>query len=344
MLHSGRAPARRTCSNNAMSPSLRTLVADRGDAGVRLDRVLRRHLADVQMATRTRVQAWIAGGCVTVNGRPVQRVAARAALGDRVCVTIPDAMPRLAMRGEDLGLDVLYEDDSFIAINKPAGMVVHPAFKHPTGTLMNALLGRARRWTSGQRPSIVGRLDKLTSGIVIAAKTREVHASLQATLHGDGERSKIYLALVYGRVKVARGAIDLRLALDRRDRRRVVASADTGAHSVTTFERRARVAAPRTGLALLQCALVTGRRHQIRAHLQARGWPIVGDAVYGEPRWRDVEDPMLSAALRAFPRQALHAAHVSFVHPITRRVMAIDAPLPADFASLLEIAGLQRDA
>src|SRR5262252_5604400 len=323
MRHSGRAPGRRTCSNNAMSPSLRTLVADRGDAGVRLDRVLRRHLADVQTATRTRVQAWIAGGCVTVNGRPVQRVAARAALGDRVSVTIPDAMPRLAMRGEDLALDVLYEDDSFIAINKPAGMVVHPAFKHPTGTLMNALLGRARRWTSGQRPSIVGRLDKLTSGIVVAAKTREVHASLQATLHGDGERSKIYLALVYGRVNVARGVIDLRLALDRRDRR--------------------RVAAPRAGLALLQCALVTGRRHQIRAHLQARGWPIVGDPVYGEPRWRDVEDPMLSAALRAFPRQALHAAHVSLVHPITRRGVATGAPLPADFASLLDTAGLRRD-
>ncbi|HJZ71837.1 MAG TPA: RluA family pseudouridine synthase [Vicinamibacterales bacterium] len=325
-----------------MSPSLRTLVADRGDAGVRLDRVLRRHLADVQAATRTRVQAWIAGGCVTVNGRPVQRVAARAALGDLVSVAIPDALPRRAMRGEDLPLDVLYEDDACIAINKPAGMVVHPAFKHPTGTLMNALLGRAREWGSGRRPSIVGRLDKLTSGIVIAAKTRDAHALLQQALHAGGERSKIYLALVYGRVNLARGAIDLRLALDRRDRRRVVASADTGAHSVTTFERLARVAAPRTGLALLQCALVTGRRHQIRAHLQARGWPIVGDPAYGEPRWRDVEDPMLSAALRAFPRQALHASHVSFVHPISGRLVEIDAPLPADFASLLEAAGFRR--
>src|SRR5215470_14159731 len=111
-----------------MSPSVRTLVADRGDAGVRLDRVLRRHLADVPAATRTRVQAWIAGGCVTVNGRPVLRVAARAALG------------------EDVALDVLYEDDYLVAVDKPAGMVVHPAFRHPAGTLMNALVGRARTW------------------------------------------------------------------------------------------------------------------------------------------------------------------------------------------------------
>src|SRR5215468_8100344 len=196
MAHSGRAAGRRTCSNNAMSTSLRTLVADRGDAGVRLDRVLRRHLADLQTATRTRVQQWIAGGRVTVNGRPVQRVAARAALGDLVCVAIPDAVPRRAMRGEELALDVLYEDDSFIAINKPAGMVVHPAFKHPTGTLMNALLGRAQQWPSGQRPSIVGRLDKLTSGIVIAAKTRGMHAALQQAVHAGGERAKVYLALV----------------------------------------------------------------------------------------------------------------------------------------------------
>jgi 23S rRNA pseudouridine1911/1915/1917 synthase len=322
-----------------MSSSLRTLVADRGDAGVRLDRVLRRHLTDVRAATRTRVQAWIAAGCVTVNGRTVRRVAARAALGDRLDVAIPEATPRRTMGGEDVALEVLYEDDWLVAINKPAGMVVHPAFKHPTGTLMNALIARARDWTSGQRPSIVGRLDKLTSGIVIAAKSREAHAALQTALQADGGRTKTYLALVYGRVNVARGTIDLRLAFDWHDRRRVVASADAGAHSVTAFERLARVAAPRAGLTLLRCGLVTGRRHQIRAHLQARGWPIVGDPVYGPPRWGDVENPLLAAALRAFPRQALHAAQVSFVHPISGRAVTIEAPLPADFAALLETAG-----
>jgi 23S rRNA pseudouridine1911/1915/1917 synthase len=322
-----------------MSPLLRTLVADRGDAGVRLDRVVRRHLTDVPAATRTRVQAWIADGRVTINGLTVRRAAARTALGDRVSVSIPDAAPRRAMRGEDAPLAVVYEDAHLIAIDKPAGVVVHPTYRHPAGTVMNALLGRARQWPDGQRPSIVGRLDKLTSGIVVVAKTREVHAALQRALHADRRKAKTYLALVYGRVSVARGTIDLRLALDRRDRRRVVASADAGAHSITTFERLARVPAPHAGLALLRCTLGTGRRHQIRAHLQARGWPIVGDPVYGEPRWTAVEDPLLSAALHAFPRQALHAAHVSFVHPVTGAMVEIDAPLPADFAALLRTVG-----
>jgi 23S rRNA pseudouridine1911/1915/1917 synthase len=298
--------------------------------------VLRRHLADVPAATRTRVQSWIAGGCVTVNGHPVQRVATRAALGDQVSVTIPDAPPRRVMRGEDAALAILYEDDHLIAVDKPAGLVVHPTFKHPIGTLMNALLGHARTWAVGQRPSIVGRLDKQTSGVVLAAKTRAVHAALQRA-----EIRKIYLAVVYGRVPVRRGTIDLRIALDSRDRRRVVASAEVGAASVTRFERLARVPAPRAGLALLRCTLETGRRHQIRAHLQAHGWPIVGDPVYGEPRWNRIVDPLLAASLRAFPRQALHAADLSFVHPVTGATTRIDAPLPADFALLLETAGLR---
>ena len=321
-----------------MSPSQRTVIADRGDAGIRLDRVLQRHLTDIRAATRTRVQAWITGGCVTVNGRTVHRVATRAALGDCVSVTIPDAPPRRVMRGEDVAVAVLYEDDHVVAVDKPAGLVVHPTFKHPAGTLMNALLGRAGAWPAAQRPSIVGRLDKLTSGVVLAAKTRDVHAALQRAA-----MQKIYLAVVYGRVP-ARGTIDLRLALDSRDRRRVVASTNVGAASVTRFERIARAPAPRAGLALLRCALETGRRHQIRAHLQARGWPIVGDAVYGEPRWTRVDDPLLAATLRAFPRQALHAAHLSFTHPITGTSIAIDAPLPNDFAALIETAGFTPEA
>src|SRR5260221_4079324 len=171
-----------------MSPSLRTLVADRGDAGVRLDLVLRRHLTGVDAATRTRVQAWIEGGLVTVNGAPVRRVAARTALGDIVAVVLPDPKPRRAMAAEDVALDILYEDDHLLALNKPAGIVVHPAYKHPTGTLMNALLWRARTWPAGGRPSIVGRLDKLTSGIVLVAKTAAVHAALQRAMRSDAGR------------------------------------------------------------------------------------------------------------------------------------------------------------
>ena len=156
--------------------------------------------------------------------------------------------------------------------------------------------------------------------------------------------------MVYGRVKAARGEIDLRLAHDRTDRRKIAASATVGAASLTRFERLASVAAPRVGLSLLRCRLVTGRRHQIRVHLAARGWPIVGDPVYGEPalspvegpRWSRIVDVELAATLRGFPRQALHASRVAFIHPVTRERVVIEAPLPEDFEDLLGVTELGR--
>jgi 23S rRNA pseudouridine1911/1915/1917 synthase len=321
----------------------RVLTADRGDAGRRLDLVLRRHLADVNEATRTRVQTWIENGQVTVNGAAVRRVAARAAFGDVVSIQLPEPAPRTKMGAEQIGLDILYEDDHLLAVNKPAGLVVHPTFKHATGTLMNALLGYARNWPSSQRPSIVGRLDKLTSGIVVVARSADAHAKLQRALTPTAVSThceKQYLAVVYGRVKARRGAIDLRLAHSAADRRRIVASTISGVASLTRFERVAQVAAPRVGLSLLRCNLVTGRRHQIRVHLAARGWPIVGDAAYGETHWSRIVDVALAAALRTFPRQALHASRVAFIHPVTRGRVVIEAPLPRDFECLVAAAGL----
>ena len=323
-----------------MVPFPRLLTADRGDAGRRLDLVIRRHLTDIDAATRTRVQAWIERGLVTVNGTPVRRVSSRIALGDVVAVAIPAASPRPAMAAERVSLHILYEDDHLLALNKPAGIVVHPTYMHTTGTIMNALLWHARAWPAPQRPSLLGRLDKLTSGIVVVAKTAAVHAALQRS----ADRSeKDYLAVVYGRVNVARGEIDLRLGRDVSDRRRVVASApDTmrGASSLTTFERIARVPATHAGLSLLRCRLVTGRTHQIRVHLAARGWPIVGDPTYGEPRWSRIDDPALAATLRAFPRQALHAWRVALTHPITGERLQIEAPVPLDISELLTASGL----
>ncbi|MGH9143289.1 MAG: RluA family pseudouridine synthase [Vicinamibacterales bacterium] len=322
-----------------MPQTSRLLTADRGDHGLRLDLVLRRHLADVRRATRTRVQRWIEDGRVSVNGRPVRRVSARIAVGDLVAISLPDDAPRTAMAAEDARLDVIFEDDHLIAIDKPAGLVVHPTYRHSTGTLMNALLSIARKWPSPQRPSLVSRLDKLTSGIVVVAKNAASHAALQrAMASNDGEKD--YLAVVYGRVNVARGEIDLRLARDRGDRRRVSASATIGAESLTRFVRLARVAAPRAGLSLLRCRLATGRTHQIRVHLAARGWPLVGDPTYGEPRWTRVDDPQLAATLRAFPRQALHAWRVAFTHPVTHARLTLEAPLPPDLAALLNVAKL----
>ena len=319
-----------------MAQLLRTLIADRSDAGQRLDLVLRRHLADVDAATRTRVQAWIESGQVTVNGVVVRRVATRTAFGDVVTVVLPATPPRHAMAAEDVRLDILHEDDYCLAVNKPAGVVVHPAHKNRDGTVMNALLWHARHWPRSERPSLVGRLDKLTSGIVVVAKTAAIHAALQRAMAAN-RSEKDYLAVVYGRVNVARGEIDLRLGHDPNDRRRIVASATVGAPSLTLFERLARVDA---GLSLLRCRLVTGRTHQIRVHLAARGWPLVGDPTYGEPRWSSIADSALAAALSSFPRQALHAWRVALTHPVTHQRLLLEAPIPRDFEGLLAATGL----
>ena len=298
--------------------------------------MLRRHLTDLRAATRTKVQAWIERGLVTVNGHEVRRAAARAAFGDTIEVALPVGPPPPAP--ERAELDVLYEDAHLLAVNKPPGLVVHPTHRHAAGTLLNALLWHAREWPSGQRPSLIGRLDKHTSGIVLVAKTAAMHTALQRCL-ADVRSKKEYLAVVYGRVARVRGTIGMRLRRDPFDRRRVVASATLGAESLTRYERVARVAAPKAGLALLRCTLVTGRTHQIRVHLAASGWPIVGDPVYGEPRWAAVVGP-LHKHLETFPRQALHAWRLTFAHPATGAAVEIEATLPDDMARLLVAAGL----
>jgi 23S rRNA pseudouridine1911/1915/1917 synthase len=235
-------------------------------------------------------------------------------------------------------LSILYEDDYLLVLNKPAGAVVHPAYKNPDGTVLDALRTYAERWPAGYRPSLVGRLDKPTSGLLVVAKTSDAHAALQRTLASSASE-KDYLAIVYGRVEPARGEIDLRLGPDSQDRRRRVASADTGSASITRFERLDEVAAPSAGLSLLRCRLVTGRRHQIRVHLAARGWPIVGDPTYGEPRWSHVHDAALAATLSAFPRQALHAWRLALRHPVTGEPLELEAPVPADLVALMAACG-----
>jgi len=242
---------------------------------------------------------------------------------------------------------VLHEDEYLIAVDKPAGIVVHPTYKNKTGTLIDTLQSLA--WASDRPPSIVGRLDKLTSGVVVVAKGAAMHAQLQRQLSSSASE-KIYVAIVYGVVSEERGTIDRRLRHDPRDRRRIVtvdekesspSGDDAGWSCLTEFERISRVDAPNAGLSLLRCRLVTGRRHQIRVHLAARGWPIVGDPQYGEPRWSQILDPKLAAMLQGFRRQALHASRVAFDHPVTRERVVIEAPLPSDFARLIGAAALK---
>ncbi len=303
---------------------------------MRLDIVIRRHLSDVRTATRTRVQAWIEDGQVTVNGRIVSRASTRTAHNDIVTIQFTEAArcrPAASDAGDALAmLDVLYEDAHLLAVDKPAGAVVHPTYRHARGTLMNALLWHARTWPDSQRPSLVGRLDKLTSGIVIVAKSASVHAALQRVMTSN-QSEKDYLAVVHGRVNLARGAIDFRLAVDGNDRRRMIASARDGARSLTQFVRISRG----TELSLLRCRLVTGRRHQIRVHLAARGWPIVGDPVYATARPEE-------RSAWTFPRQALHAWRVAFTHPVTGERLALEAPVPLDMKRLIAEADLSPTA
>ena len=207
--------------------------------------------------------------------------------------------------------EILFEDQWLLAIDKPAGLVVHPRYRNVAGTLLDEL--RARE--PGAALSVVGRLDKRTSGIVIIAKSAAVHAALQKTWpYAD----KDYLAVVEGRVDPERGEIDVPLGTDPADRRRRIVRAD-GAPSVTIFERLDYLSS--AGVSLLRCRLVTGRRHQIRVHLAARGWPVVGDEVYGRP-------------LDGFPRHALHAWRVALDHPGSGRRLRLEAALPKELGSL----------
>jgi len=238
-------------------------------------------------------------------------------------------------------MDVLYEDEHLLVVSKPAGMVVHPTYKNKTGTMLDVLLADADRWPADARPSIVGRLDKLTSGIVVVAKSAVMHAALQRTM-ALRESEKDYLAVVYGQVNEERGEIDLPVRHDPNDRRMMIAAAgEAAASSLTRFERLATLPAPHAGLSLLRCRLVTGRRHQIRVHLAARGWPIVGDPKYGEPRWLEIDDAALAATLQAFPRQALHAWRVAFTHPVTRARVIVEARVTRDLADLMDATGLR---
>ena len=218
---------------------------------------------------------------------------------------------------EEGPLDIIHEDEYLMVLNKPAGIVVHPTYKNTSGTLLNAVLWRFRERADTQ-PGILTRLDKGTSGVVVIGLTASAHATLQRDATA-GRTTKEYLAIVHGRLDPPSGTIVLPLGRDADDRRLVVVR-DDGAHAETQYA----VVKPLTdGTTLVRCTLVTGRTHQIRVHLAARGCPVVGDAVYG--RSGD-----------SIPRQALHAWRVSLVHPATRQRMEFEALVPEDIRTLMQ--------
>lgn len=227
----------------------------------------------------------------------------------------------------------LYDDEYMLAMAKPAGMVVHPTYKNKTGTLLDAVTS-----AGVPRPSIVGRLDKWTSGIVLVAKSRYVHAALQRTL-ASPTAEKVYLAVVYGRPAASTGAVDFPLKVDASDRRRVIVAAD-GAPSRTHFELVAWRNVGGCEVSVLRCRPTTGRRHQIRVHLAEVGLPLLGDAVYRKSIRIDCGDAVVQTAVDRLPGQALHSWKVSFDHPVTSRRICVEAPITGTMAALLGVFGI----
>lgn len=316
-------------------------------SGTRLDLFLAAACSDL---SRSRIQRLIADGAVTVDGSAAKRSHAVRA-GEAVAVDVPE--PRATeLLPEAIPLSILYEDDQLLAIDKPPGLVVHPAPGHPSGTLVNALLHHVRDLSGvgvgGElRPGIVHRLDRDTSGVLLVAKTDRAHQMLSRQMRRRSLR-KEYLALVAGVPRVRKGEVRFAIARDPQDRKRMKAIRTTGGGEA--LPRGAREA--RTlyeierewfglGLTLLRCRLVTGRTHQIRVHLAATGLPIVGDPVYGRARYPRVPAGALRTRLQEFPRQALHAERVAFQHPVTQSLIEVVAPLPQDLAGLLAAVDAQ---
>jgi 23S rRNA pseudouridine1911/1915/1917 synthase len=299
-------------------------------AGTRVDRAL---VELMPQLSRTRAQAAIKAGSVLVDGKPVkpgvsleagQRLEVLAAAGTAAAGTERDELDTPRPRAEAIPLAVVYEDEHLLVVDKPAGLVVHPAPGHEGGTLVNALLAHVPDLDTSEdvsRPGIVHRLDKDTSGLMVVAKDAPTHAALAEQMQ-ERRMVKRYLAMVEGHMPVPEGVVEAPIGRDPRYRQRMalVPIARGGREARTRF----RVLREAHGRSLLDVQLETGRTHQIRVHMAAIQHPVVGDLVYGRSQ------PPLP------PRQFLHAGHLEFAHPATGAWMAFDAPLPPDLASFLE--------
>ncbi|HYX20533.1 MAG TPA: RluA family pseudouridine synthase [Thermoanaerobaculia bacterium] len=306
-------------------------------AGTRLDLFLAGACSDL---SRSRIQKLIEDGAVLVRGATARRSHVVRA-GEEVTIAVPEPR-RTEVAPEAIPLSLLFEDPHVLAIDKPAGLVVHPAPGHGSGTLVNALLHHVRDLAGigGElRPGIVHRLDRDTSGVLLVAKTDRAHQLLSRQMRQRTLR-KEYLALVAGIPRVRKGEVTLSIGRDPRDRKKMKAfrpldgDAPSGARTARTLYEIEREW-PSLGITLLRCRLITGRTHQIRVHLAASGLPIVGDPAYGRPRYPKVRDGGLRKRLEEFPRQALHAERLAFRHPATQQVVEVVAPLPEDLSGLL---------
>lgn len=327
----------------------------------RLDKALARDVPEAANLSRTRLARLLEAGGVTVDGAPVTDPKAKAAEGAAIAITVEEAEDS-HIGPEDIPLVVVFEDDDLIVVDKPAGMVVHPAPGSPSGTLVNALLHHCGADLSGvggvKRPGIVHRIDKETSGLLVVAKSDAAHHGLAAQFEKHTVE-RHYRAICYGvpdgndpRLRGVKGAsfepgnilkLTTQLARHRTDRQRQAVLFQGGRHAVT----RARIVEPfgAPGVAaLIDCWLETGRTHQIRVHMAHAGHSLIGDPTYGGKRKLNTKalSAQALAAVRDFPRQALHAAVLGFQHPVTGAAMRFESPMPEDMETLLDL--LRRPA
>jgi 23S rRNA pseudouridine1911/1915/1917 synthase len=306
----------------------RVLIVDAAGAGARLDRWLSEHTE----LSRTRIARLVEEGKVRLNGS-APRKSEPLAEGDRVEVVVPPPEP-IGLEAEDLPLDVVFEDEHLLVVNKEAGMVVHPAPGHPSGTLANALLHHVKDLSGiggALRPGIVHRLDRDTSGLLVVAKDDPTHRALSADLRRRTVR-RLYLAASWGHLSESPIRIDAPIGRDPRHRQRM-AVVEGGRRAVTHFRVRERWASAE----LLDVGLETGRTHQIRVHLLHLGHPVVGDPLYGEGWEKGMGGPNRAWArelARTTPRLFLHATGLVFRHPATGEKMKFRAPLPEDLAAV----------
>ncbi len=293
-----------------------TYTISEAQKGERIDKALAMLEADW---SRSQIQIWLKDGGVLVNGETV-KTNYKVRPDDVIHVTVPDAEP-LDIEAEDLNLEIVYEDADVLVVNKPRGMVVHPAPGHTSGTLVNGLMHQVSD-LSGingiMRPGIVHRIDKDTSGLLMVAKNDKAHVSLVDQLVKKTVTRK-YIALVHGHIPHDKGTIDAPIGRDARDRQSMTV-VDSGKHAVTHF----RVLERFGNFTLIECRLETGRTHQIRVHMKYIGYPLAGDPKYGPKKTIE------------FDGQALHAAVIGFIHPRTEEYMEYEAPLPQVFTDLIE--------
>ena len=304
-------------------------IAPTGDAAGRLDLVVSREIPGL---TRSAAQRLIDEGHVTVNGR-VERASLKLRGGEEVRVTVPPPVPA-EPAAETIPLEILYEDEDVVVVNKPAGMVVHQGAGNSTGTLVNALLGHCDDLSGigGElRPGIVHRIDKDTSGILVAAKNDRAHQSLseQFRLHSV---KRVYRALVFGAPREESGRIESAIGRHPVDRKRMSGTARHGKRAVTRW----RVLARYDRITLVELRLETGRTHQIRVHLSEAGHPLVGDELYGGGgRLANIADPQLRKLIRELGRQALHAMTLGFIHPADGNYREFTTELPGDMTRII---------